>query len=73
MPYLIGQHNYPPLNNFIRKQEQGYLYTGRVWVQHIDMINSCTQFIFDSIETGDCEEKLPFICEIGKKKKLLLN
>lgn len=68
MPYIIGTHNYPLVSEFLRRQEQWYLYTGRVWVQHIDMINQCTQFVFDSVERGDCEEKLPFICEIGKQK-----
>lgn len=65
MPYLIGSHNYPPISKFLRHQQQWYLYSERVWIQHIDMINQCTAFVFDGVENEDCNERLPFICEIG--------
>lgn len=65
MPFLIGPHNYPGVEAFLRKQEQWYFYSRKVWVQHIDMINKCTAFVYGSVERNECEENLPFFCEIG--------
>lgn len=65
MPYLIGNVNYYILYDFLRKQQQWYPYSERVWVQHIDRINQCTSFLYQSIEIDDCDQLHPFICEIG--------
>lgn len=65
MPYLVGTTNYYVLYDFLRKQQQWFLYSDRVWVQHIDRINECTRFAYNAIELGDCLERHPFICEIG--------
>nr|XP_022906031.1 protein bark beetle isoform X1 [Onthophagus taurus] len=67
MPYLIGNTNYYILYDFLRKQQQWFLYSDKVWVQHIDRINQCTQFAYHTIELGDCFERNPFICEIDPK------
>lgn len=66
MPYLIGNINYESLYNFLVKQQQWYIYSDRVWVQHIDQINQCTTFVYQNIEIDDCEQKSAFICEIGR-------
>lgn len=66
MPYLIGNINYLPVYEFLRRQYQWYLYSDRVWVQHIDQINKCTIFAFQTVEIDDCNRRSPFICEIGK-------
>ncbi|XP_066146694.1 protein bark beetle [Euwallacea fornicatus] len=67
MPYLLGNVNYIPLYEFLRRQYQWFLYTDRVWVQHIDQINQCTIFAFQSVEVDDCNRRSPFICEIDPK------
>lgn len=67
MPYLIGNINYMDVYQFLKKQHQWYLFTDRVWVQHIDRINECTTFAYQSIEIDDCNIRSPFICEIGNK------
>ncbi|RZC38585.1 uncharacterized protein BDFB_002499, partial [Asbolus verrucosus] len=66
MPYLLGNLNYIDLYDFLRSQQQWYLYSDRVWVQHIDRINECTMFAYQKVETDNCEQRNPFICEIGK-------
>lgn len=68
MPYLIGNINYILLFDFLRRQHQWYLYSDKVWVQHIDRINECTIFVFQSVEVEDCNRRSPFICEIGSVK-----
>ncbi|KAL3267568.1 hypothetical protein HHI36_011686 [Cryptolaemus montrouzieri] len=64
MPYILGNINYQPLYEFIRKQSDWYLYSERVWVQHIDKINECTMFAYQTIDVADCDLRNPFICEI---------
>jgi hypothetical protein len=66
MPYLLGNLNYVNLYEFIRSQQQWYLYSDRVWVQHIDRIDECTIFAYQKVETDNCQQRNPFICEIGK-------
>lgn len=70
MPYLLSNLNYFTLYEFIRKQQQWYLYSDRVWVQHIDRINECTLFAYQTIEVDNCEQRNPFICEIGTYLKI---
>lgn len=65
MPYLIGNINYLPVYEFLQRQYQWFLYSDRVWVQHIDQINKCTIFAFQTVEIDDCNRRSPFICEIG--------
>ncbi|XP_025830817.1 protein bark beetle [Agrilus planipennis] len=67
MPFLIGNVNYLQLFNFLRHQQQWYLYSDRVWVQHIDMVNQCTMFSYQTVEVTDCTRRQPFICEIDPK------
>ncbi|XP_063914202.1 protein bark beetle isoform X2 [Zophobas morio] len=67
IPYLLGNLNYVELYEFLRSQQQWYLYSDRVWVQHIDRINECTIFAYQKVETDDCEQRNPFICEIDPK------
>ncbi|KAK9870170.1 hypothetical protein WA026_006260 [Henosepilachna vigintioctopunctata] len=64
MPYILGNVHYHPLFEFIKKQSLWYLYSQRVWVQHIDKINECTMFAYQTIDVADCNLKNPFICEI---------
>ncbi|XP_017774038.1 PREDICTED: protein bark beetle isoform X2 [Nicrophorus vespilloides] len=67
MPFLVGNVNYLALYDFIRRQQQWYLYSDKVWIQHIDMINSCTYFSYQSVENDDCLQRYPFVCEIDPK------
>ncbi|XP_060532359.1 protein bark beetle isoform X2 [Cylas formicarius] len=67
MPYLVGNINYMALYDFLRRQYQWHLYSDRVWVQHIDRINECTIFAYQTVEVDDCERRSPFICEIDPK------
>ncbi|KAF7287908.1 hypothetical protein GWI33_000255 [Rhynchophorus ferrugineus] len=67
MPYLMGNINYGPMFTFLSRQYQWYLYSDRVWVQHIDRINRCTIFAYQSVEIDDCNRRSPFVCEIDPK------
>ncbi|KAF5304533.1 hypothetical protein FQA39_LY09584 [Lamprigera yunnana] len=67
IPYLVGNVNYMDLYSFLRSQQQWYLFSDRIWVQHIDHINQCTMFAYQDVEIEDCERRLPFICEIDPK------
>ncbi|XP_045480313.1 protein bark beetle isoform X1 [Harmonia axyridis] len=64
MPFILGNIHYLPLYNFIKKQSQWNIYSERVWVQHIDKINECTMFAYQTIDVADCDLKNSFICEI---------
>ncbi|XP_030745583.1 protein bark beetle isoform X2 [Sitophilus oryzae] len=64
MPYLVGNVNYLPLFDFLRRQYQWYLYSDRVWVQDIDRIRQCTIFAYQAVQIEDCNRRSPFICEI---------
>ncbi|KAF2901827.1 hypothetical protein ILUMI_04359, partial [Ignelater luminosus] len=67
VPYLIGTVNYMDLYAFLRQQQQWYLFADRVWVQHIDRINQCTMFSYQTVEIEECQRRLPFVCEIDPK------
>ncbi|KAB0799954.1 hypothetical protein PPYR_07834 [Photinus pyralis] len=67
IPYLVGTTNYLDLYDFLKKQQQWYLFSDRIWVQHIDKINQCTMFAYQTVEIEDCYLRLPFICEIDPK------
>ncbi|VEN48816.1 unnamed protein product [Callosobruchus maculatus] len=67
MPYLLGNINYLPIYDFLRRQHQWYQYSDKVWVQHIDKINECTIFAYQTVEIEDCNRLSPFICEIDPK------
>lgn len=64
MPYVSG--NYDALYEFVHSQNQWYRYGDRVWVSHIDYVTQCTSFAYSRVEVTDCEQKNPFICEIGE-------
>lgn len=66
MPYLLGNLNYIDLYDFLKSQQQWFLYNDRVWVQHIDKIDECTMFAYQRVEVDNCDQRSPFICEIGK-------
>lgn len=62
MPYIIG--NYLQLYQFLRSQQDTYQFYDRVWVQHLDKVNQCTVFSYQTIEVDECDHLSPFICEI---------
>lgn len=64
MPFIMG--NYLELWQFLRKQQVGYDYSDRAWVQQLDRVDKCTTFIYQTIEIDYCAQPSPFICEIGK-------
>lgn len=64
MPYVMG--NSKEIFNFLRRQQEKYNFYDRVWVQHIDRINQCTVFVYQTIEVGNCNALYPFVCEMGK-------
>lgn len=70
VPYLLGNINYLPIYDFLRRQDEWFLYSDKVWVQHIDRINECTIFAYQSVEIEDCNRKSPFICEIDPKVQI---
>nr|CAD7425800.1 unnamed protein product [Timema monikensis] len=65
MPYVMS--NYLTLYHFLRKQQQGFQYYDRVWVQHLDLINRCTVFAYQTVEVDHCLRLNPFLCEIDPK------
>lgn len=64
MPFIMG--NYLEVWQFLRKQQVGYDYSDRAWVQQLDRVDKCTTFIYQTIEIDYCAQPSPFICEIGK-------
>lgn len=70
MPYVFG--NYLRLHQFLRSQQDGYEFYDRVWVRHLDKINDCTSFTYQTISVDDCERLSPFICEIDPEVSINL-
>lgn len=64
MPYILG--NYHELYQFLKRQEQWYQYSDRVWVQDLDRINQCATFAYQTIEIDNCYQRSAFLCEIGE-------
>ncbi|XP_033297170.1 protein bark beetle [Bombus bifarius] len=65
MPFIMG--NYLEVWQFLRKQQVGYDYSDRAWVQQLDRVDKCTTFIYQTIEIDYCAQPSPFICEIDPK------
>ncbi|KAL1117916.1 hypothetical protein AAG570_004229, partial [Ranatra chinensis] len=65
MPFVMGQ--FSDIFKFIKKQQESFQFYYKAWVQHIDKINECTTFVYQRIETDDCERLSPFICEMDPK------
>lgn len=72
MPYILGNINYYVIYEFLRRQDEWYKFSDKVWVQHIDRINECTMFAYQTVEVTDCMRRSSFICEIGKLLDFLL-
>ena len=71
MPFIMGE--YIQLWKFLKKQQDRFDYSERVWVQQLERVDQCTMFTYQKIEIDHCGEPSPFICEIGKLlKKLFL-
>ncbi|KAG8274927.1 hypothetical protein J6590_097180 [Homalodisca vitripennis] len=70
MPYVMG--NSLEIFNFLRRQQQKYNFYDRVWVQHIDRINQCTVFVYQTIEVDHCLRLNPFLCEMDPKVHISL-
>lgn len=66
VPYILGNINYYNIYEFLRRQDEWYKFSDKVWVQHIDRINECTMFAYQAVEVTDCMRRSPFICEIGR-------
>ncbi|KAG5895778.1 hypothetical protein JTB14_001625 [Gonioctena quinquepunctata] len=73
IPYLLGNINYLAIFEFLRRQDEWFLFSDRVWVQQIDRINECTSFVYQSIEVADCQRRSPFICEIDPKVQIRIH
>lgn len=64
MPFIMG--NYHELWNFLRKQQERFDYSERVWIQQLERVDQCTIFTYQTIEVDICAQPNPFICEIGE-------
>ncbi|XP_043483219.1 protein bark beetle isoform X2 [Leptopilina heterotoma] len=65
MPFIMG--NYHELWNFLRKQQERFDYSERVWVQQLERVDQCTMFTYQTIEVDICAQPNPFICEIDPR------
>jgi hypothetical protein len=64
MPFIMG--DYIELWKFLRKQQDRFDYSERVWVQQIEKVDQCTMFTYQTIEIDHCGQPNPFVCEIGR-------
>ncbi|XP_063975507.1 protein bark beetle isoform X3 [Diachasmimorpha longicaudata] len=65
MPFIMG--DYLQLWRFLRKQQERFEYSERVWVQQLERIDQCTTFTYQTIEIDHCSQPSPFICEIDPR------
>lgn len=68
MPFIMGE--YIELWKFLRKQQDRFDYSERVWVQQLERIDQCTTFTYQTIEIDHCSQPSPFICEIGENDRI---
>ncbi|KAK2577430.1 hypothetical protein KPH14_003537 [Odynerus spinipes] len=65
MPFIMG--DYLELWRFLRKQQERFDYSERVWVQQLERVDQCTVFTYQTIEIDYCAQPNPFLCEIDPK------
>ncbi|XP_058792901.1 protein bark beetle isoform X2 [Phymastichus coffea] len=65
MPFIMG--DYIELWKFLRKQQERFDYSERVWIQQLDRIDQCTMFTYQTIEVDVCGQPNPFVCEIDPR------
>ncbi|XP_065210133.1 protein bark beetle-like [Planococcus citri] len=68
MPYVMV--SYHTLYQFLKHQEERYMFFDAVWVQNLNRINTCTAFVRNTIEEDDCQHLHAFICEMDPKVTL---
>lgn len=64
MPFFMGSDS--ELFRFLKKQQERFDISDRVWIQEIDKVDQCTMFTWGRSEIDYCGELNPFVCEIGK-------
>nr|KAF7437889.1 hypothetical protein H0235_000280 [Vespula pensylvanica] len=65
MPFIMG--DYLELWRFLKKQQERFDYSERVWVQQLERVDQCTIFTYQTIEVDYCAQPNPFLCEIDPK------
>ncbi|CAG5108295.1 Similar to bark: Protein bark beetle (Drosophila melanogaster) [Cotesia congregata] len=65
MPFIMGQ--YLELWKFLRRQQERFEYSDRVWIQQLEKVDQCTTFTYQTIEIDHCSQPSPFICEIDPR------
>ncbi|XP_057327444.1 protein bark beetle isoform X2 [Microplitis mediator] len=65
MPFIMG--DYLKLWKFLRRQQERFEYSDRVWIQQLERVDQCTTFTYQTIEIDHCSQPSPFICEIDPK------
>ncbi|XP_034949444.1 protein bark beetle isoform X2 [Chelonus insularis] len=65
MPFIMG--SYLELYRFLRKQQERFDYSERVWVQQLERVDQCTTFTYQTIEIDHCSQPSSFICEIDPR------
>ncbi|CAD7079360.1 unnamed protein product [Hermetia illucens] len=52
---------------FLQHSMRHLRYPEKVWVQDFNYIDKCTSFIYRTTDVEDCNNRMPFICEIDPK------
>ncbi|XP_066594103.1 protein bark beetle [Prorops nasuta] len=65
MPFIMG--DYLSLWKFLRKQQERFDYSERVWVQQLERVDQCTMFTYQTIEIDICAQPNSFVCEIDPR------
>ncbi|XP_023246946.1 protein bark beetle [Copidosoma floridanum] len=65
MPFIMG--DYRELWRFLKKQQERFDYSERVWIQQIEKVNQCTMFTYQTVEIDHCAQPNPFVCEIDPR------
>ncbi|XP_031785209.1 protein bark beetle isoform X2 [Nasonia vitripennis] len=65
MPFIMG--DYIELWKFLKKQQERFDYSERVWIQQIEKVDQCTMFTYQTTEIDHCGQPNPFICEIDPR------
>uniref|UniRef100_T1GGG9 SRCR domain-containing protein n=1 Tax=Megaselia scalaris TaxID=36166 RepID=T1GGG9_MEGSC len=63
MPFIRTDSHYS-LWKYLESQMTHMRFPEKVWVQDYNHIDTCTSFIYRSVEVEDCNKRMGFLCEI---------
>lgn len=69
LPFIRGDKT--QLWNYLQRQMVHLKYPEKVWIQDLNYLERCTNFIYNDVEFDSCDTKRGFICEIDPRVRTI--